>query len=361
MNILIVSGFFYPTNTPRAFRTAELAKQFVRLGHKVTVCVPESNFDYSVFLSSHPMVIKTYKKKLGRRVFTGVSLIDRAIFRAMNQFLDYPDKSLFKILYKVLKKESGYDLLISIAVPHEIHWAIGRMYREGLRVAKTWVADCGDPFMLRESGNFKPMFYFKRYEKLWCKFCDYIAVPTEASKDGYYPEFRSKIRVIPQAFNFDEIETLPFKPNKIPTFAFTGSFIPGLRDPRPILDYLTKSKNKFKAIFYTRQPSFFSAYKNNEDHQIIVKEYIPRLDLLKELSQMDFLLNIANGNVTCQTPSKLIDYALVNRPILTVSSLSVDTSLLDEFLNGDYSRQYIVPNLEQYDIKNVANQFLSLV
>lgn len=49
MNILIVSGFFYPTNTPRAFRTAELAKQFVRLGHKVTVCVTESNFDYSVF------------------------------------------------------------------------------------------------------------------------------------------------------------------------------------------------------------------------------------------------------------------------------------------------------------------------
>ena len=30
MKILIVSGFFYPQNTPRAFRTTELAKEFGR-------------------------------------------------------------------------------------------------------------------------------------------------------------------------------------------------------------------------------------------------------------------------------------------------------------------------------------------
>ena len=35
MKILIVSGFFYPQNTPRAFRTTELAKEFARLGHDV--------------------------------------------------------------------------------------------------------------------------------------------------------------------------------------------------------------------------------------------------------------------------------------------------------------------------------------
>ena len=279
----------------------------------------------------------------------------------MIQFLDYPDKYIVKAVYKTLKNEIGYDVLISIAVPHEIHWGIGLIYKEGIRLAKSWIADCGDPFMLKESGNYKPMFYFKKYEKLWCRLCDYIAVPTEASKNGYYPEFRTKIRVIPQAFDFDEIETLPYRPNEIPTFAFSGSFIKGLRDPRPILDYLTKSKKKFKAIFYTMQPGFFSTYKSTANQQIIVKEYIPRLELLKELSQMDFLLNIANGNVTSQTPSKLIDYALTKRPILTVSSLDVDTSLIDEFMSGDYSRQHIVPNLEQYDIKNVANQFLSLI
>lgn len=38
MNILIVSGSFYPQNTPRSFRTTELAKEFGRLGLGCQVC-----------------------------------------------------------------------------------------------------------------------------------------------------------------------------------------------------------------------------------------------------------------------------------------------------------------------------------
>lgn len=52
MRILIVSGFFYPTNTPRAFRTTELAKEFARCGHEVTVMIPQNNYDYSDFGST---------------------------------------------------------------------------------------------------------------------------------------------------------------------------------------------------------------------------------------------------------------------------------------------------------------------
>ena len=40
MNILLVSYYFYPELTPRAFRTFELVKEFCEQGHKVTLLIP---------------------------------------------------------------------------------------------------------------------------------------------------------------------------------------------------------------------------------------------------------------------------------------------------------------------------------
>ena len=47
--ILIVSAAFYPDNTPRAFRSTELAKEFARMGHYVEVLTKKRAFDYTVF------------------------------------------------------------------------------------------------------------------------------------------------------------------------------------------------------------------------------------------------------------------------------------------------------------------------
>ena len=39
-DILIISQTFYPENSPRSFRTTELAKELARQGHYVTVLLP---------------------------------------------------------------------------------------------------------------------------------------------------------------------------------------------------------------------------------------------------------------------------------------------------------------------------------
>ena len=83
---------------------------------------------------------------------------------------------------------------------------------------------------------------------------------------------------------------------------------------------------------------------------IEVRDYVPRLQLLKELSEMDFLLNLENGT-SVQTPSKLIDYALTRRPILSVDSQNLDTATIDQFLEGDYSNRKRIDNLDRYNIK----------
>ncbi len=358
MNILIISGAFYPGNSPRAFRTTELVKRFAKLGHYVTLYIPKSNESISDFVEQYPVVIKYYNAP--RVIKSGISILSRIKQRLLSQFLEYPDIKIIKPLIKELKKDhSTYDLLITIAVPHPIHWAVGLLYTKGVRLANTWVADCGDPYMLCGTSQYKHPFYFKYIEKLWCKKCDFISIPTEMAKNAYYEEFRNKIRVIPQAFDFSEIKLKEYNKNVVPTFAFSGNIIPKVRDPRPILEYFVSLDIDFKFIFYSTKHHLIEPYKKIAPEKIEIHDYIPRLDLINVLSGMDFLINIENST-SVQTPSKLIDYTLTGRPILSINPQNIDSAIINEFLCGDYTNQYKVPNVEMYNIVNVANQFLDL-
>lgn len=361
MKILIISGSFYPENSPRSFRTTELAKEFCRLGHDVTAYIPSHEYNYTEFQNEWPITIKTYKHIREKRRFVGISLVDRIIFHYVHWLFIPTAFQNMKGVVKSVQYESGYDLLITIAVPHHIHWAAGKMYAKGHRIAKTWVADCGDPFMLAGSVAQKPPFWFKPLEKRWCRLCDYIAVPTETSYQGYYPEFKDKIRVIPQGFNFEDVVLPDYKKNEIPTFAFAGSLIPGKRDPRCLLDWLSTLDMPFRFIAYggnVRQ--FMEPYQQRLGDKLVLENPIPRNQLLPVLAKMDFLINIGNGTKV-QTPSKLIDYTLTKRPIITIESNDIKEETLLEFLNGDYSHKDAPIDISQYDIHNVAQQFLELI
>lgn len=359
MKILIVSGIFYPEQTPRTYRTSELAIQFAKLGHDVTIAVPGGKFDFENYSQKHNIRVMTYAPVNYNTNISGIGILDRVLTRGLKQFVCYPHITIVDRVYSLLKDGGrDYDLIVSIAAPHAVHWAIAKLYRKGYGPAKKWIADCGDPFMLNATENYTPPFYFKQLEKSWCNRCDFITVHTETSHEGYYPEFKSKIRVIPQAFNFDEVELGRYLEHNVPTFAFSGAFILNRRDPRPFLDYLIGTGKKFKAIFYTKQSGYLEQYAKY-GNMIEVRDYVPRLQLLKELSEMDFLLNLENGT-SVQTPSKLIDYALTRRPILSVDSQNLDTATIDQFLEGDYSNRKRIDNLDRYNIKVVANQFLSL-
>lgn len=360
MKILIVSGSFYPNNSPRSFRTTELAKEFCRLGHDVTVYIPNTKFDYSEFQKQWPLSIKTYKGIPEKRRFIGISIIDRIIFHYIHWLLAYPALRCMRQVYNAVRNESNYDLLVTIAVPHHNHWAVGKLYAQGHRIAKTWIADCGDPFMLAGSVKQKPPFWFKGLERRWCRQCDYIAVPTDNSYLGYYPEFKNKVRVIPQGFNFEDTILPEYKENSVPTFAFAGSLIPNKRDPKLLLEFLTQLDRPFRFVAYGGNvQQFMEPYKVKLSDKIEINKPIPRDQLLPILAQMDFLINIGNGTKV-QTPSKLIDYTLAKRPILTIESNDIKKDILLEFLDGNYDHREAEIDISKYDIHNVARQFLDL-
>jgi hypothetical protein len=211
-----------------------------------------------------------------------------------------------------------------------------------------------------ETDSFKKWPHFKYIEKWFMRKTDYISIPVESARSGYYDEFQDKIKIIPQGFKFDVIKGPDESvQNDIPTFAYAGGFIPNIRDPRPFLDYLYKFEEDFKFIVYTNTPALLASYNLKLNGKLEVREYIPRKDLLEVLSRMDFLVNFDN-NTGVQLPSKLIDYSLTNRPVLNIKA-DVEPEVIGEFLNGDYSGKFKLGNIQKYNIENVVKQFLALL
>jgi hypothetical protein len=356
--ILIISQCFYPTNAPRANRTTQLACELVRQGHDVTVMIPDLDDEYyKSYTQLNGVKFKTLGNQKYKR-FTGESFLTRMMARLLQLLFEFPDIQLVRMIKKTLKPEKNYDLLISIAVPHPNHWGVAKAIKNNNNLCEVWAADCGDPYMGCKTDTFNKLFHFKYVEKNWCKKCNYIVVPEESSRSGYYPEFQHKIKIIPQGFVLNEVDLKPYKKNKIPTFAYAGGLALHFRNPIPLLDYLCTLNFDFKFIIFT-ESEIIQPYLEKLKGKLELRKYIPREELLQILGQMDFLINFDN-NTSVQTPSKLIDYALVNRPVLSIEN-KLNKTLIQEFLTGGYGNGMILPDIRKYDIKVVAKQFVDLI
>ena len=363
MKIVIISGTMYPHISARSFRTTELAKGLAKMGHDVSLYTILGQYDYSQMEKEFPNL---HIKSMGKSHFGNINsdgvlkknIVQRVLTRLLYNVVDYPRcEYLFKA-YNVLKKECEFDFLITIAHPYGVHWGTAFYKKKHPGKFKKWISDCGDPFM-GDPDVKRWRLIQEPLERFWCKQTDMIAIPVENGKTGYYKEFRDKIVVIPQGIDFDSIEIDSYEGNDIPTFLYSGAVYPGMRDPREFLEYLSQKDIPFRFYIYAPSDTIFEDFKDVLGDRLIMNRYIPRKDLIRVMSKVDFLVNI-NNESSVQTPSKLIDYSLSKRPILNISTHFTEQERisLDAFLKGDYSSQYIVPNVEQYDAKNVSKKFI---
>jgi hypothetical protein len=357
--ILIVSFSFFPRISPRSFRATELAKQFAKQGHSVTVLTHKRNHDYSEFERKYYLKVEDFVKGRWKEIQAN-DILTKAVRFFLRYFFLFPNIQLVSFLKRELQYYSSYDLLISIAVPYPVHWGVALASIKNKKLFKTWVADCGDPFMGNKELKFDHPFYFHFVEKWFCNKPDYITVPIDEAIQAYPASCRKRIRVIPQGFNFDECKNYTTPVNSIPTFAYAGALNKDFRDPSKFLQYISSLDSPFKFIVYTKSVSVLLPFTSVLGDKIEIRDYIPREQLLKELSSMDFLINFENKS-NVQSPSKLIDYSLTNRPILSINAALLNTNFVDEFLKRNYTNQTKIKNIERYDIKNVASQFLKLI
>lgn len=361
--IVIISRTIFPTNAPRSFRATELAKEFANQGHEVYLYAVLGKHNYDYFSSKYGIKVRN----IGRMKFAKIdsdgnhfhNRFDSILSRLFHKTLEFPDVELMFKIPKIIRNEKNIDLLITVAIPHPIHWGASlAKWKYKKNFPKIWIADCGDPYMGNKFHHH--YFYFKFIEKWFCKNVDFITIPFEGAKTGYYIEFHEKLRIIPQGFSFIDINILEeFIENDVLTFVYAGVFYENIRDPCLFLEYISQSKVDFRFIIYTRSKSILEPYLDILGNRLIVLDYLSREELLKELAKSDFLVNFENGTEN-QIPSKLIDYALAKRPILSIKSNVLEKELIDSFLNRNYESQLIVENIDQFNIKNVANNFMNL-
>lgn len=359
--ILIVTQKFYPIIAPRSFRSTELAKELARQGHEVTVLTCKNKFNYDHFSKINNIKIDNFVySKLN--VDSKKNILIRGFRIILQYFFLYPEILLVNLIKKALIQRSGYDLLISVAGPYPVHWgvALAKIYNNNL--CKIWVADCGDPFIGNKEKRINQFYYFRYIEKWFCKKPDFLTIPIKEAIEAYPMCCRSKIKIIPQGFNFDEVNsTISQVKNPYPLFAYAGAFSKGFRDPGQFLEYLcTKTDMKFKFIVYTKHLSMVEPYKKQLGEKLEIRDYVAREQLLEELKKVDFLVNFENLN-NFQKPSKLIDYALTGKPIISIKPQNLNPKMVEEFMQGNYSNQIVIEDVEQYNIKNIAKQFISLL
>lgn len=374
MKIHIVTGAFPPDINPRSFRSAELARQFARNGHKVTVTNLSytPNYDYKnlekeigITIDNIPIYYHTKAKhEIKKSRFEKIKSSLRAIGRY------YLGGKLFFYEREIIKKiniPKDTDVVISISVPFVTHYSVSkyRKKRERIFNKSCFIADSGDPFSTCQ--QFKMAFYFKAFERRVYKQFDYLAIPTSAAREAYLDLIpQDKIKVIPQGFDFQIRNSLPlYVKNDIPTFAYAGVFYKGIRNPDFLFRYLSELNRPFNFYLFLREKDLFiesilDKYSSTLKGKVYTYYGILREELLRKLATMDFLINIGN-TTSVQVPSKIIDYALVNRPFISFTEKTFKSSVFENFMNGNFSEAEIVPYLDRYDIKNVSEQFLSLV
>ena len=352
--------------TPRAHRTTELMIELSKRGHEVVTYAVLGEYDYSAFeketgVKVKPIPMKWQITPYSSDLITKRSFIDKVLGKLLKKNFEFPEIEFKYRMEDVIKSEDDVDLLISIADPHHIHWGVARAKKAlGSKFPTKWIADCGDPFMMNNETK-DHLLKFEKQERLFCESANFITVPVEKAPYFYYPEYREKFHIISQGFRFELPTKNSYSPiNNIPTFVFAGTFLADIRNPKKLLDFLVAYDKPFKFVIYTKYTELIDPYMKVLGDKLEIRDQVSRNELISELKKMDFLLNIENLNSPGQTPSKLIDYSIANRPILSVSPDNPDFDMVRAFLSGDYSKAFEVDNLDQFKIENVVDKFLAL-
>lgn len=381
-NILITTYFFFPTNSPRAFRITALAKKFAEKGHNVTVLTADIGYDYTHLEKDLDITIITVKTGyvLNRATNTVMNTpvnnhksskagLFRTIKKAIRKTMLYliPDAHIFeysiRLKNKLKKLElNGYDVIISNSHPFSVHIGTAMAMKSYNNIS---IAESGDPHYFNYN---KLAFYQKNIEKWVLSQFTYISIPLDKALDDYrHLGVSSKVSVIPHGFDFSNVKLFELKSqnDEIVKFAFAGRLYKNLRDPSHFLDYLVKKANEINFMFtiYTdfnnrETMDLLLPYKKKLGEKLIINPLVPREECIYLLSSNDFLINISNVSEN-QSPSKLIDYTLTKKPIISISHHFLEKEEFESFCKKDYSN-YLPQDISQFNIDVIYDKFETL-
>lgn len=361
----MITYWFYPEQVPRAFRSYELYKYFCSKGYEVEVISIKNKKIYKSVdkLEDDGQEKKQYSNSKFKNSFKKTKLF-KWLFNVLLFFIgELPFLTHRNYLRKQLSEEylSKFDKIMVISLPffsaYYTSRAITKFHWSGISIL-----DMGDPFF---GHQLKRARYFNVLQKKTLKTFDYISVPIREVVP-YYTDYiqEEKIKIVPQAFNFLDTEINEYHKNKVPTFAYAGTFYDDIRNPTSFFEYLITIDENFLFILYTRKDTkiyeeIVKPFEERLNGKLIVNDVVPRVELLKKLSEMDFLISFENTS-NLQSPSKLIDYGLTGRPVLSINNNGEDFHQIYEFFNEQYKHKMDI-DISKYDINLVGEVFIELL
>lgn len=368
MKIHILTAHYTPQIHPRAFRASELALEFKRMGHdvKISNLTFIDGFDYNQYTAQTGISIDNlnlYHHSLDEALTSTKKTFLKRFKEFVSEYF-FAGRLLFysKRISNEINIAEDTDLLIALSTPFMDILGLSKYIKKtGAKVNFVSIADSGDPFYFSKQYKKAPWFYL--IEKNAYKQFDYLTIPVESAIPSYERLIpKSKIRIIPQAFNLNNVRLFKGEISKKIKFAYAGVFYWDIRNPEFLFKYLNGLECDFEFHIFMRYADsklhdVLSCFPKLKD-KVILKLSVPREDLIYELSSMHFLININNVSNT-QVPSKIIDYRISNRPILSFNSTDFKQESFERFMNGNYEDQLLV-DITKYDIKNVAQQFIEL-
>ncbi len=398
MKILIISYYYTPAISPRAFRWTSIAEYWAKQGEQVTViCSCDSNLKRNEIVNGVHIhrtgntIIKTLRKqfindnsiknkKLNKqgRSKNRLPLFLKWIYDHTWKKVYWPDFAClwyFSALKKAkyLFKTYKYDILISVSVPFTCNMV-------GLNLKKSfpqacWIMDVGDPFcvldtiMINNKNNnkiYKKINYF--IEKKIVNYANAISVTNKIFFKKYidlFPVSAKKIYIIPPLIslnNNDKNKSRIFLSKDKIKFVFIGSLYKKTRNPKFLLKLFsellqTHLSDRLELHFFGNISdcyNFFKPYTSLLDNKIFLHGLVNHNTAQQIMIEANFLVNIGNSK-SYLLPSKLVEYTSTGKPILnlikndsdsTVSFLnkySASLSLLEDMtvLNSNYLQKLI--------------------
>jgi len=369
-NILFISYHFPPEISPRSYRAYELVKYLQK--------------NYSIDLITNKAVTAEFRADLENVNFiinnsrpashsspvsspTTTQLKKTQFLRKILYFFvpgGLSTLSCLKYLLHTKKLKKKYDCIISIGLPIGSH-VVAYILKKFFKITDNIILDYGDPFYKNPNMPYSPFNYL--LEKMIINDADSVVVPVENAISAFLGlDVKNKIHVIPQGLDLEKIEIDSYHKNTPCKIGFAGVFYKNLRDPENFMCWALNLPEDFKFHIYTNLKSaenreLINKYKSfDKNNHLIVNDLIPRQDCIRFLSTCDFVINFENISST-QNPSKLIDYMLSRRPILSISTTETSWPLFSSFLNNNFEKAHTLPDFDQYSMKSVGLKFEKLI
>jgi len=408
MKILIISYYYTPAISPRAFRWTNIAEYWAKEGNHVDViCSCDSNFKKSKIINGvniHRVgnsTINVLRKQLknndsvNNKTLKNQERLKNKLLLVIKWAHDYTWKKVywpdFACLWyfpalrkaKKLLKVGKYDKLITVSIPFTCHMV-------GLKIKKIfpkikWLMDIGDPFYLLTGMSVNNYKMYKRLnyitENKVVSRADFITVTTEVLLIIYrnvFPESNKKIYVIPPLIflsknNIDTGNSIFLKKDTI-KLVFVGTLYKAIRSPNFLLKLFRKLLQT--SLGYRLELHFFGSisdctnsfelYKDLLNKKIFLHGLVSHNITLRVLKEADFLINIGN-NTSYQLPSKVVEYMSSGKPIINLilayndSSLSLikdyplHINIIDSDIAEDGNKILIVEQFIRKSVRKLAN------